>query len=237
MLDMWSDAGKGRGWVRARSVVLAALLVLAIGVVASAQTDGTAKEPVTMVIMDDDAVLLIAKVEGRDVVRVFGRTQIDHRTRSVWTDELEYDEEAGYAVMTGSVELVDAGDDGLQLTADFLELNLNTEASVARGDVRFARQDASGTADELHYGEYAEVKAVIETELSARSDAVRRMINDTLAGFLADDKVLVLMGRVDMKDGDREFQSEFVIINTRDDAMVSLGRSAATLPGPDGGDD
>jgi len=39
---------------------------------------------------------------------------------------------------------------------------------------------------------------------------------------------------VDVRDGEREFQSEFVIINTRDDATVSLGRSAARLPGPSG---
>lgn len=220
--------------------VIAALLAFIGGAPASAQAPGepveeagAEKDPVTMSIMDDDAVLLITKVEGRDVVRVVGRTRVDHRRRSIWTNELVYDEEAGHAAMTGDVELVDHGDDGLNLTSDYLELNLNTEAAVAKGDVRFTRQDAAGTADELYYGELAHVHAVIEAEMTARPESVRRMVNETLGSFLADDEVLVLRGRVEMKDGDREFQSEFVIINTRDDAMVSLGRSAAKLPAPE----
>lgn len=232
---------KGRPTLGVSLAAVVTGIVLIVGTAAGAQGKevppepaGTATEPITMLIMDDDAVLLITKVEGRDVVRVIGRTQIDHRTRSVWTNELEYDEEAGRAVMTGDVELTDDGDDGLHLTSDHLELNLNTEAALAIGDVRFTRQNAGGTAHELHYGEYSDVYAVIEAELSIRPEAVRHMVQDSLTGFAPDDKVLVLRGQVDMKDGEREFQSEFVIMNTRDDAMVSLGRSAATLPGPDG---
>lgn len=199
----------------------------------SAEGSARASEPITMTIMDDDAVMLITKVDGRDVVRVFGRTRVDHGSRSVWTDELEYDEEASRAVMTGDVELVDEGEDGLNLTAQFLQLDLNTEAATATGDVRFRRGEAAGVADELYYGEYENLQDVVDAELAARSEAVRRAVLETLRSFRADDKVLVLKGRVNMKDGEREFQSEFVIVNTRDDAMVSLGRSAATLPGPE----
>lgn len=237
---------RGTRSMHGRVSVVALLLTLLVGAAAFAQpTDeaadagdtGGGREPVTMTIMDDDAVMLIAKVDGRDVVRVVGRTRVEHGSRTIWTSELEYDEEAGHAEMEGDVQLVDDSDDGLNLTARALRLDLNTEAATASGEVRFERGDAQGAADELHYGEYEEVQAVIEAQLAARTDAVRRMVNDTLAGFLADDKVLVLIGRVDMKDGEREFQSEFVIVNTRDDAMVSLGRSSARLPGPDGGDD
>jgi len=59
-------------------------------------------------------------------------------------------------------------------------------------------------------------------------------VQETLQSFRDDDPIIVLKGRVDVRDGEREFQSEFVIINTRDDATVSLGRSAARLPGPSG---
>lgn len=221
------------------ALAVALSIVAAVGPLASAQEDAggaQTSEPVTMTIMDDDAVMLITKVDGRDVVRVFGRTRVDHGSRSVWADELEYDEEASRAVMTGAVELVDEGDDGLNLTAQFLQLDLNTEAATATGDVSFRRGEAEGVADELYYGEFEELQAVVDAALAARSEAVRRAVLETLSSFLADDKVLVLQGRVDMKDGEREFQSEFVIVNTRDDAMVSLGRSAARLPGPESDD-
>ncbi len=188
-----------------------------------------------MTIMDDDAVMLITKVDGRDVVRVFGRTRVDHGSRSVWADELEYDEEASRAVMTGAVELVDEGDDGLNLTAQFLQLDLNTEAATATGDVSFRRGEAEGVADELYYGEFEELQAVSKRRWRPVLRPCAGHV-ETLSSFLADDKVLVLQGRVDMKDGEREFQSEFVIVNTRDDAMVSLGRSAARLPGPESDD-
>lgn len=236
------DKSKRGGRMRGRATIFAALLTLIFSAAVLAQSveegadvdnDGGDRDPVTMTIMDDDAVMLIAKVDGRDVVRVVGRTLVEHGSRTIWTSELEYDEEAGHAEMAGDVELVDEGEDALNLTAQTLRLDLNTEAATATGDVHFERAEAQGSADELHYGEYEEVRSVIEAQLAARTEAVRRMVNETLAGFLADDKVLVLIGRVDMKDGEREFQSEFVIINTRDDAMVSLGRSSARLPGPD----
>ncbi|REJ32192.1 MAG: hypothetical protein DIU83_09245 [Bacillota bacterium] len=177
--------------------------------------------------------MFIAKVDGRDLVRVIGRTRLEHGSRTVWTDELEYDEEAGTARMQGDVELVDEGEDALSLTSQVLRLDLNSEAATATGNVRFTRGEASGTADELYYGRYADLRSVIEAELAARPDAVRRAVGETLGAFLDDDDVLVLRGRVDMKDGEREFQSEFVVINTRDDALVSLGRSSARLPGPE----
>lgn len=228
------------------SLLLFAVLALTVivGPVAAQQDGETTpdgaeqsadKTPITMDILADDAVLVISKSDGRDIVRVIGRTRIDHKSRSVWTDELEYDEDAGYAVMNGDVELVDTGDDALNLNAAYLELDLNTEAAYARDDVRFQRDDAAGTSDVLHYGEYAELAAIIDAELSRRTPAAANAVRSVLSTFLADDKVLILQGTVDMIEGEREFRSEFVVINTRDDAMVSLGRSAATLPAP--GDD
>lgn len=238
-----SQTSRKRAWWRAgRTAAWLLALALAFSPAALAQEDGGAeadgaegggRRPVVMTILDDDAVMFIAKVDGRDLVRVIGRTRLEHGSRTVWTDELEYDEEAGTARMQGDVELVDEGEDGLSLTSQALRLDLNSEAATATGNVRFTRGEASGTADELYYGRYADLRSVIEAELAARPDAVRRAVGETLGAFLDDDDVLVLRGRVDMKDGEREFQSEFVVINTRDDALVSLGRSSARLPGPE----
>ena|GEM_PF-2542788 len=232
----------GSGNVRRKRqalVTLLAGLLLAAGAAqgAWAQADEAGeveREPVTMTIVDEDAVLLVTRVDGRDVVRVIGRTQVEHKSRAVWADQLEYDEAAGRATLTGSVELVDEGEDALNLTAQYLELDLNTDAAKAAGDVRFRRGEASGSADELYYGSYQELRALIEAELAGRSESVRRAVQETLQSFRDDDTIIVLKGRVDVRDGEREFQSEFVIINTRDDATVSLGRSAARLPGPSG---
>lgn len=222
-----------------RAVAAVMVLALAAGAAVSAQEAGGPggngegdKKPIVMTIMDDNAVMLIAKVDGRDVVRVTGRTRLDHGSRSIWTDELEYDEDAGTAVMSGNVELLDHDEDALNLTSRHLRLDLNTEAAIATGGVRFARGAARGAADELHYAEYAALRPLIEAELALRPEAVRRTIRDTLSAFSDDDTLLVLRGGVDMKDGEREFQSEFVILNTEDDALVSLGRSAARLPRP-----
>lgn len=234
---MGSGRGTGRRRQAVRALLAAWLAVAALGGAAAAQADeqGAAqREPVTMSILDDDAVLLVAKVDGRDVVRVFGRTKVEHKSRAVWADELEYDEGASRATLTGGVELIDEGEEGLNLSARYLELDLNTDAATATGDVRFRRGEAQGAADELYYGTFEELRGVIDAELAGRSEAVRRAVEETLQSFRADDKVIVLKGRVDVKDGDREFQSEFVVINTRDDATVSLGRSAARLPGPSG---
>lgn len=231
---------KGRRRLAGWALLFALFLTAAPGTVAATQEGGDGasdREPVIMTILDDEAVMLVTKVDGRDVVRVFGRTQVEHGTRSAWADELVYEEAAGRATLTGDVELVDEGEDGLDLTAQKVELDLNVDAATATGGVRFRRGDATGAADELYYGTYEDLRFVIEAELAARSEVVRRAVEETLRSFRDDDKVLVLKGRVDVKDGEREFQSEFVVINTRDDATVSLGRSAARLPGPEEGNE
>lgn len=191
------------------------------------------KRPITLDILDDDALLLISRGDGRDIVHVSGRARILHKDRTVWTDELLYDEQQSYAVMDGAVELVDEGDDGLNLTADHLELDLNTEAASARGDVQFERKETRGRADTLRYGEFSALRADIEAGLADRPQSVADRVLAAMSGFLADDEVLLLQGAVDLIDGDRQFRSDFVVINTRDDALVSIGRSVATLPGPE----
>lgn len=191
------------------------------------------KAPITLDILDDDALLLISKTDGRDIVHVLGRATIRHKERTVETDELLYDEERSHAVMDGDVRLVDEGEDGLNLTADHLELELDSEDAIARGNVRFERKDSQGVADVLRHGEFASLRAEIERVLAGRSSATVERVLRALDTFLPDDNVLLLQGNVDLVDGERQFQSEFVIINTRDDSLVSVGRSAATLPGPD----
>ncbi|REJ33181.1 MAG: hypothetical protein DIU83_06920, partial [Bacillota bacterium] len=106
-----SQTSRKRAWWRAgRTAAWLLALALAFSPAALAQEDGGAeadgaegggRRPVVMTILDDDAVMFIAKVDGRDLVRVIGRTRLEHGSRTVWTDELEYDEEAGTARMPG----------------------------------------------------------------------------------------------------------------------------------------
>lgn len=205
----------------------------AVGQAAAGQAAAGDKEPITLDILDDDALLLIRKTDGRDIVHVLGRAVIRHKERTVETDELVYDEESSYAIMDGDVRLTDTGEDGLNLTADHLELDLNSEAALARGDVRFVRKESRGAADVLRHGEYESLQAEIDAALAGRPAATVERVRAVLQTFLPDDKVLLLEGNVDLVDGDREFRSELVVINTRDDALVSVGRSAAVLPGPE----
>lgn len=234
-----SGVNIGNGAVVAAAVVaftlLTAFALVGAATIASAQAEGQppGKQPITLDILDDDALLLISRTDGRDIVHVSGRARIRHKDRTVWTDELEYDEQQSYAVMHGAVELIDDGEDGLNLTAEHLELDLNTEAALARGDVQFVRADTRGNADSLRYGEYSRLRADIEAALAGRPATVAERVLGAIGSFLADDKVLLLEGDIDLIDGERQFRSELVVINTRDDALVSIGRSVATLPGPD----
>lgn len=227
----------GAGWRRGAVVLLAAsvlaLAVLAAGVGPATTASAADKTPITLDILDDDALLLIRKGDDGDVVHVLGRAVIRHKERTVETDELVYDEDRSYAVMDGDVQLTDTGEDGLNLTADHLELDLNTEAAYARGNVRFERKDSRGIADALRHAEYASMADEIAAALAGRPASTVARVQSVLDTFLPDDKVLLLQGNVDLVDGEREFRSELVVINTRDDALVSVGRSAATLPGPE----
>lgn len=222
-------------WRSGAVLLLAALLAGAPTVIGLAQEGAVAgdKTPITLDILEDDALLLIRKTDDGDVVHVQGRALIRHKERTVETDELVYDEQRSYAVMDGDVQLTDTGEDGLNLTADHLELDLNTEAAFARGNVRFARKDSRGTADVLRHAEYATMADEIDAALAERPASTVARVRTVLDTFLPDDKVLLLEGNVDLVDGEREFRSELVVINTRDDALVSIGRSAATLPGPE----
>lgn len=227
--------GRGR-FVKATLVaVLFAALTLGGGTAVAADSSEQTKEkqPITLDILDEDALLLIERADGRDVVQVVGRSRIRHKDRTVLADELQYDEERSYAIMDGSVQLDETGEDGLHLTADHMELDLNTEGAFAEGNVHFERSDARGRADTLHYGRYSAMQQNIEQALSGRPERVAARVLTALASFLPDDDVLVLQGNIDLVDGDREFRSDFVVMNTRDDALVSIGRSTATLPGPD----
>ncbi|MFO7311221.1 MAG: hypothetical protein C0P61_004080 [Bacillota bacterium] len=231
------------GWRKVRRLAGALALVFCMTAIGHGQAGGetgagtAGTEPraggdqIIMDILDEDALLLVQRVDGRDVVRVLGRSQVRHRQRTAWANELEYDEGAGRAVMRGDVELVDEGDEPLNVVAGYLELDLDTEAALARGNVRFVRGDGRGRADELHYGEYAQLQPVIAAELAARRTNAAA-VQAFLADFLPEDRVLVLIGNVDMQEGDREFAAEFVVINTRNEALLSVGRSAARLPGP-----
>lgn len=234
---------KGWSWQRVWSWAMAALLLMgaAAGAQAQAQEEAEAgdsqaadqaADQIVLDILDEDALLIMSRVDGRDVVRVLGRNVVRHRERVVWSDELEYDQADGRAVMTGDVELVDEGDDPLQLSAAYLELDLDNETAMARGQVRFTQDEVRGTAEVFHYGEYSRLRSVIEAEFSARR-AGAAAIEAALADFLPDDRVLVLIDGVELQDGDREFITDFVVVNTRSDALLSVGRSAARLPGPD----
>lgn len=216
--------------------VVAAVVFGNMGGVIAQEGDGKTgeKDLITLDIMDDDALLLISKIDGRDIVHVLGRSRIHHKERTVETDELRYDEENSFAVMDGDVQLVDTGEEGLNLLTEHLELDLDSEAAFARDGVQFERKDSKGTADTLRHAEYAALKEYIEGALAGRPTGTVERVRTVLATFLPDDKVLLLQGNVDLVDGEREFRSELVIINTRDDALVSVGRSAATLPGPEG---
>ncbi|OUM99421.1 MAG: hypothetical protein BAA04_08890 [Firmicutes bacterium ZCTH02-B6] len=231
------------GWRKVWSLAVTLVVVLCVAAAVQAQTgvetgpgaadqaSGDAGSQIVMDILDEDALLLVQRLDGRDVVRVLGRSQVQHRQRTAWSNELEYDEGASRAVLRGDVELVDQGDDPLNLNADYVELDLDTDAAVARGSVRFVRQEARGRAEQLHYGDYAQLIPVIETELAARRTNAAA-VQAVLGEFLPDDRLLVLIGNVDMQDGDRAFTAEFVVINTRNEALLSVGRSAARLPGP-----
>lgn len=224
-----------RGIVAWTFILLMTLAVVTGGDAAAAE-NAEAKEPsepITLDILDDDALLLISKTDGRDIVHVLGRSQIQHKDRTIVTDELRYDEENSFAVMDGDVELVDEGEDGLNLTADHLELDLDTEGAFARGNVNFKRKDSRGVADVLRHGEFTALREDIERAIEGRPASTLERILSVLQTFLPEDKVLLLEGDVDLVDGERQFRSELVVINTRDDALVSVGRSAATLPGPD----
>ncbi len=188
-------------------------------------------DEIVLNILDEDALLVVQRVDGRDVVRVLGRSQVSHRRRVAWSDELQYDEGQRRVVLRGAVELMDQGDDPLDLAADLLELDLDTEAALARGNVRFTQEDARGSAEELHYGEYAQLLPVIEAQLAARRSS-SAALQSLLVDFLPGDRILVLIGNVQVEDADRAFSAEFVVLNTRTDALLSVGRSAARLPGP-----
>lgn len=224
-----------------RNVVTVAIAILLSAAVFGGTVDVLAQQPegqgesqpITLDILDDDALLLILRDGDKDIVQVQGRSRIQHKERTVWANELQYDEEQSYAVMEGDVQLVDEGEDGLTLYADHLQLDLNTEAAFARGDVRFERTNTRGQADTLRYGQYSLLKEDIQAELMTRPATVAERVLQVMSSFADEDKVILLRGSVDLVDGDRQFRSEFVIVNTRDDALVSVGPSAATLPGPD----
>src|SRR5690625_3276275 len=165
---MKRGAFPGAQWIRCGLAICLAVALALVGgpVGVDAQEGAEAKEPITLDIMDDDALLLISKVDGRDIVRVVGRSRIRHKERTVETDELRYDEDNSYAVMQGNVELLDEGEDGLQLTADHLELDLNTESAFAQGGVRFVRKETRGTADTLRHGEFASLQEDIDAVLA-----------------------------------------------------------------------
>ncbi|HEY8417943.1 MAG TPA: hypothetical protein VIK93_07905 [Limnochordales bacterium] len=228
MANLWRIVG-------GPALALALLLVAAGGqALAQAETSDAGGDPedqIIMEILDEDALLLVSRAEGRDVVRVLGRNVVRHRQRVVWSNQLEYDEEQRRAVATGDVELVDEGDEPLELFADYVELDLDNETAFARGHVRFTRDQLRGSAEEMHYGDYALLQAFIEEELRARRAGAA--VETVLAEFLPDDAVLVLMGAVHLNDGDREISTDFVVHNTRSEALFSVGRSAARLPGPE----
>lgn len=226
-------------WRKAWGPVLVAVLLWAAaaglaqaqGASEKAGETGGSREPVFLDILDEDALLLVTRSEGRDVVRVLGRSQVRHKRRTVWFDQLEYHEDANWAVLTGAVQLVDEGEDPLHLTADYMELDLDSETAFARGNVQFVQEAAEGSSDVLHYGEYSRLQPFIQEELAARQ-AAPAALEAALAQFRPDDAVLILIGNVQMYDGDREFAAEFVVYNIRTESLVSVGRSAARLPGP-----
>ncbi|MBO8142159.1 MAG: hypothetical protein H0Z37_08285 [Firmicutes bacterium] len=219
---------------RAWALVVALAVALLASTAGYGQAGGEHEDDnrVLMDILDDDAVLIVREEDGRELVRVIGRNRIVHRQRVAWSDELDYDSGRGTAVMTGNVEVIDEGEDNLTLHADHVELNLDDETATATGNVRFVQGDTHGRSDRLHYGEYARVKAAIDAELSRRNEAALQSVREALAEFASGDRVLLLVGRVELEDGERSFNTELAVINTRSDAVLSLGRSSARLPGP-----
>src|SRR5690606_41083554 len=98
------------GWRKVRRLAGALALVFCMTAIGHGQAGGetgagnAGTEPraggdqIIMDILDEDALLLVQRVDGRDVVRVLGRSQVRHRQRTAWANELEYDEGAGRAV-------------------------------------------------------------------------------------------------------------------------------------------
>jgi len=227
MRNLWRTVG-------GPALALALLLAASGSALAQEQMGGASGDPedhVIMELLDEDALLLVSRVEGRDVVRVLGRNVVRYRQRVVWSNQLEYDEELSRAVVTGDVELFDEGEEPLELLADYVELQLDDETALARGNVRFSQDNLRGSAEEMHYGDFSLLQPFIEEQLRARRAG--SAVETVLAEFLPDDAVLVLMGAVQLYDADRTFNADFVVYNTRSEVLFSIGRSAARLPGPE----
>jgi lipopolysaccharide export system protein LptA len=182
--------------------------------------------------------ITLADAEGRRTATFTGGLRVTRNRLEARGPDLHYSEESGLGTITGGatihIEPEEEGDDPVDITADEVEFDVDTDESISRGNVDLISGNQTAKADELIYEENREVGKL--TSAQAQTTITRTDDDGAITTITADviyvvtkTKQLHAIGNVTVVDGSITSKGDEVFFNDEESRAEVIGSPAVSI--------